>query len=107
MLADTRAAVGDGASFVAIAWEAPMGEPPQFTGWDELLLEAGSTASGLLVVGPDPAQETPWRWLRGEVGYCGGSTTVLVLLDADGTVQRVIGETLPSADRLIDMLRDL
>jgi predicted transcriptional regulator len=38
------------------------------------------------------------------VGYEGGATTVLVVLDADGRVRHVIGGSLPSADELVEML---
>jgi hypothetical protein len=106
LLTAARAAVGDSAGFAVIAWWSPMGDQPQFAGWDALLAEAGLTSDEVSVISPEPGHEpeTLWWWLRGRVGYEGGTTTVMVVLDADGRVRHVIGGPLPSADELIRML---
>lgn len=104
LLTRARAAIGDSARFGVIAWSSPMGDTPQFAAWDALLGETGVTPAEVSVIAPEPTQETLWMWLRGRVGYEGGTTTVMVVLDADGKVRHVVGGPLPGADELIRML---
>ncbi len=106
LLTGARAAISDSAQFGVIAWSSPMGDQPQFAGWDALLGETGVTPIEVSVIGPEPTQESLWTWLRGPVGYEGGTTTVMVVLDAEGRVRHVIGGALPSADVLVEMLKE-